>query len=56
MDSNRLSIDIGPDKGKVSVIIPTFNAGYRIGELIASILKQEHKPDEILVIDSNSSI
>lgn len=55
MDSNRLSVDIGPDKGKVSVIIPTFNAGYRIGELIASILKQEHKPDEILVIDSTSS-
>lgn len=39
---------------KVSVIIPTLNAALVIGSLLSSISKQTLKPDEILVVDSES--
>lgn len=38
----------------VSVIIPTLNAGYEIGELLTRLITQTIVPTEILVIDSSS--
>ncbi|HET6515389.1 MAG TPA: glycosyltransferase family 2 protein [Thermodesulfovibrionales bacterium] len=38
----------------VSVIIPTLNAGDRLEELLSSLLFQETKPLEIIIIDSSS--
>ena len=40
---------------KVSVIIPTLNAGPSIGKLISTLLSQDHAPSEIIVIDSSSA-
>lgn len=39
---------------KISVIIPTLNAGRQIEALIERLGKQSVKPDEILVVDSQS--
>ncbi|MPM65778.1 hypothetical protein SDC9_112680 [bioreactor metagenome] len=39
---------------KVSVIIPTLNAGKEIEDLLQALLKQNKKADEIIVIDSAS--
>jgi rhamnosyltransferase len=40
---------------KVSVIIPTLNAGPSIGKLISVLLSQDLAPSEIIVIDSSSA-
>jgi rhamnosyltransferase len=40
---------------KVSVIIPTFNAGPSIGDLISLLQSQDRAPSEIIVIDSSSA-
>jgi len=40
---------------KVSVIIPTLNAGPSIGQLISSLQSQNPAPSEIIVIDSSSA-
>ncbi|PFG63451.1 glycosyl transferase family 2 [Thioclava sp. ES.031] len=45
----------GAVRSRVSVIIPTFNRAALIGETIESLLSQDRKPDEILVIDDGSS-
>lgn len=39
---------------KISVIIPTLNAGMRLKELLPLLLKQDTKPSEIIIIDSSS--
>ena len=39
----------------VSVIIPTYNAGNRITELVKRLLSQTVKPEEIIIIDSTST-
>lgn len=38
----------------VAAIVPTLNAEYQIGPLLAMLLAQSRKPDEILVVDSSS--
>jgi glycosyltransferase involved in cell wall biosynthesis len=40
---------------KVSVIIPTFNAGPSLGQLISLLQEQDPAPSEIIVIDSSSA-
>jgi len=40
---------------KISVIIPTLNAALVIGSLLNDILNQTLKPDEIIVVDSESN-
>ena len=40
---------------KVSVIIPTLNAGPTIGTLVSTLRSQDHTPSEIIVIDSSSA-
>lgn len=39
---------------KISVIIPTFNAGVCIGKLLSALRSQDIPPSEIVVIDSSS--
>ncbi len=39
----------------VSIIIPTFNRGYIIGEAIASALTQTYRDFEIIIVDDGSS-
>ncbi|GAB4414815.1 MAG: O antigen biosynthesis rhamnosyltransferase RfbN [Thermodesulfovibrionales bacterium] len=38
----------------ISIIIPTLNAGMCIGKLLSMLLKQETRPEEIIIIDSSS--
>ncbi len=40
---------------RISVIVPTYNRADLIAETLNSILKQSHKPAEIVVIDDGSS-
>lgn len=40
---------------KISVIIPTLNAALVIGSLLNGVLNQTLKPDEIIVVDSESN-
>lgn len=39
---------------EISVIVPTYNRADLIAETLASILKQSHKPAEIIVVDDGS--
>jgi len=39
----------------VSIVMPTFDRGYVIGEAIKSVLKQTHQSWELLIIDDGSS-
>jgi rhamnosyltransferase len=39
---------------RVSIIIPTLNAGATIGNLLSALLSQEMKPSEIIIVDSSS--
>ena len=39
----------------ISVVIPTFNPGPRIRELIESLLAQTFSPNEVLIVDSSST-
>src|SRR5688500_17070697 len=39
----------------VSVIITCFNQGHFLAEAISSVLKQTHKPLEIIVVDDGST-
>lgn len=39
---------------KISVIIPTLNAGMHLKKLLPLLLKQDTKPSEIIIIDSSS--
>lgn len=39
---------------KISVIIPTLNAGARLTKLLDALKRQSVKPDEILIVDSQS--
>ena len=41
--------------GLVSVIIPTFNREQLLGETISSVVMQEYRPIEIIVVDDGSS-
>lgn len=43
------------NKLKVSVIIPTLNAGASFSSLLDSLINQSLKPDEIIIIDSEST-
>lgn len=40
---------------KISVVIPTLNASAQIDSLLSRIMDQTQKPDEIIVVDSESS-
>lgn len=40
---------------KISVVIPTLNAAAEIGSLLIAITNQTLKPDEIIIVDSESS-
>lgn len=40
---------------KVSVVVPAYNEERYIGACLKSLEKQEEKPDEIIVVDNNSS-
>ncbi|RSX47235.1 glycosyltransferase [Bifidobacterium castoris] len=42
------------EQAKVSVIIPTLNAGTMIGPLLTRLEQQHRVPDEIIVVDSSS--
>ena len=39
----------------ISVIIPVYNSSEYITQTIESVLRQSHKPDEIIVVDNNST-
>lgn len=39
---------------KVSVVIPVYNEGKYIKNCLDSLMKQEEKPDEIIIVDNNS--
>ena len=43
------------NKNRVTVIIPTYNSWTTLKECISSVQKQTLKPDEIIVVDNNSS-
>jgi glycosyltransferase involved in cell wall biosynthesis len=40
---------------KISVVIPAYNEEKYIGKCLESVIKQERKPDEIIVVDNNST-
>lgn len=40
---------------KISVVIPAYNEEKHIENCLDSLMKQERKPDEILVVDNNST-
>lgn len=40
--------------GAISVVIPARNAGRTIGETLASVRRQTHKPDEVVLVDDGS--
>ena len=40
---------------KVSVVIPVYNEESRIKNCLNSLMKQDDKPDEIIVVDNNST-
>ena len=40
---------------KVSVVIPVYNEKKRIKKCLDSLLSQSEKPDEIIVVDNNST-
>jgi GT2 family glycosyltransferase len=46
----------GPgEAGLVSVVIPTYNRGYIVGRAIESVLRQSHRPIEVIVVDDGSA-
>ena len=51
----RVALSVLPDRPLVSVIIPSYNQGRFIRETIDSILDQDHRPIEILVMDGAST-
>ena len=38
---------------KVSVVIPVYNEEKKISNCLNSLMKQDEKPDEIIVVDNN---
>jgi glycosyltransferase involved in cell wall biosynthesis len=43
------------DKALVSVILPVFNGGLLLAEAIKSVLKQDYRPIEIILVDDGST-
>jgi glycosyltransferase involved in cell wall biosynthesis len=39
----------------ITAVIPAYNSGEHIGRAIESVLKQSYHPDEIIVVDNNST-
>jgi glycosyltransferase involved in cell wall biosynthesis len=44
-----------PDEPLVSVVIPAYNAERFLAEAIESVLRQEHRPLEVVVVDDGST-
>lgn len=55
MIQQKLSEQTGPPPLEVSVITPTFNRGHLIGEAIQSVLEQNSRDFEIIVVDDGST-
>lgn len=47
--------DLEPTDMKVSVVIPAYNEEKYIGTLLKNLLKQTIAPDEVIVVDNNST-
>lgn len=50
-----IRLEAGPTPGLVSVIMPSYNSADFVGEAVASVLAQGHRPIELLVVDDGST-
>lgn len=55
MLTSEAEVAVSGEAGLVSVVIPTYNRSYIVGQAIESILQQTYHPVEIVVIDDGST-